>query len=74
MKTQILSYVTIMLTVAVMSYGWKYGRQIVERIHGFVKTCCRWIWARVPRKRTLNGKIYQAMLNERFETWKSRDA
>ncbi len=44
----VLGYIAMLVALAVMSYVWKVGPQIVERIHGEV-----WRRAVVPLKRRL---------------------
>lgn len=67
----------MLLMVAVVSYGWQHGRQIVERIHGVARGGVTWLRRRVRIKiyrksMAMDHAIEQAMLRERFETSKSR--
>lgn len=69
----ISSYVTMLLMVAVVSYGWQHGRQIVERIHDAAKRGGNWLRRRVRIKiyrksMAMDYAIEQAMLRERNET------
>lgn len=73
MKGSIWEYASLLLMVGLSSYIWKYGSCLIDAVYARGSKLVLAISRKLQRK-SLNSLIFQRMLQERFETWRTRGA